>query len=391
MNSVFLSPHFPPNFLNFSVQLRQAGAQVLGLADEPYESLHPELRENLTEYYRVSNMHDYDELVRALGYFTHRYGKLDHLDSHNEYWLETEAKLRTDFNIGGIKCDHIDAIKRKSEMKRVFLDAGLKPARGKVCHTEQELMALIEEVGYPVVAKPDIGVGAAQTFKLRNERDVRHYLEDKLDVDYIVEEFVSGQIITYDGLADPDGKSVFTSSLRYSQGVMDAVNDDSDIYYYAVRKIEPELDKDGQAVLRAFDVRARFFHFEFFLTAEGTFIPLEVNIRPPGGLTLNMFNYVFDFDCYRTWAEMVVTGQAPTVGPRLFYCIYIGRKNRISYSLSHSRVLDKYRGLIVHHERINSIFSAAIGNYGYLLRSPDLEPLIKAAEAIQKRESNDVF
>jgi hypothetical protein len=45
----------------------------------------------------------------------------------------------------------------------------------------------------------------------------------------------------------------------------------------------------------------------------------------------------------------------------------------------------------MHHERINSIFSAAIGNYGYLLRSPELEPLIKAAEAIQKRESNDVF
>ncbi|HEY9718894.1 MAG TPA: hypothetical protein V6C69_15585, partial [Trichormus sp.] len=173
MNSVFLSPHFPPNFLNFSVQLRQAGAHVLGLADEPYEALHPELRENLTEYYRVSNMHDYDELVRALGYFTHRYGKLDHLDSHNEYWLETEARLRTDFNIGGIKCDHIDAIKRKSEMKRVFLEAGLKPARGRVCHTEEELMALINEFGYPVVAKPDIGVGAAQTFKLRNERDVK--------------------------------------------------------------------------------------------------------------------------------------------------------------------------------------------------------------------------
>jgi len=391
MNSVFLSPHFPPNFLNFSVQLKRAGAKVLGIADEPYESLHPELRENLTEYYRVSNMHDYDELVRALGYFTHHYGKLDHLDSHNEYWLETEARLRTDFNIGGIKCDNIDAIKHKSEMKRVFLECGLKPARGRVCHSREELLALIEEVGYPVVAKPDVGVGAAKTFKIKNERDVEHYLEENLDVDYIVEEFVSGQIITYDGLADFDGNAVFTSSLRYSRGVMDAVNEDSDIYYYAVREIEPELDDAGQAVLRAFDVRGRFFHFEFFLTSSGTFIPLEVNIRPPGGLTLNMFNYVFDFDCYNTWAQMIVSGTAPPVGPRLYYCMYVGRKNRISYALSHSRVLEKFRTLIVHHERINSIFAAAIGNYGYLLRHPELEPLIEAAEAIQKRETNEVF
>lgn len=57
MNVVFLSPHFPPNFYNFCVRLREAGANVLGLADAPYESLRPELKSALTEYYRVSDMH----------------------------------------------------------------------------------------------------------------------------------------------------------------------------------------------------------------------------------------------------------------------------------------------------------------------------------------------
>jgi len=57
----------------------------------------------LTEYYKVNDMHSYDELLRALGYFTHHYGKLDRIDSLNEYWLETEAELRTDFNIPGLK------------------------------------------------------------------------------------------------------------------------------------------------------------------------------------------------------------------------------------------------------------------------------------------------
>src|SRR5882672_10092503 len=107
MNSVFLSPHFPPNFQNFASRLRQAGANVLGVSDVPYESLSNELKSNLTEYYKVTDMHDQDQLVRALGYFTHRYGKLHHLDSHNEYWLETEARLRTDFNIPGNQMDKI--------------------------------------------------------------------------------------------------------------------------------------------------------------------------------------------------------------------------------------------------------------------------------------------
>src|SRR5512143_682500 len=85
MNFVFLSPHFPPNYYQFCVHLRNLGANVLGLAEEPYDRLRPELKHALTDYYKVNAMHDYAELVRALGYFTHRYGKIDRLDSLNEY------------------------------------------------------------------------------------------------------------------------------------------------------------------------------------------------------------------------------------------------------------------------------------------------------------------
>ncbi|MBN2571723.1 MAG: hypothetical protein JXA68_06310, partial [Ignavibacteriales bacterium] len=94
MNIVFLSPHFPPHYYLFCVYLRTFGANVLGLADEHYHSLRQELKEVLSDYYKVFDMNSYDELLRALGYFTHKFGKLDRIDSLNEYWLETEAKLR---------------------------------------------------------------------------------------------------------------------------------------------------------------------------------------------------------------------------------------------------------------------------------------------------------
>ena len=68
MNFIFLSPHFPPNYYRFCVQLKNLGARVLGLADEPYGLLNHELRNALTEYYLVNNMHNYDELLRACGY-----------------------------------------------------------------------------------------------------------------------------------------------------------------------------------------------------------------------------------------------------------------------------------------------------------------------------------
>ena len=93
----------------------------------------------MTEYYRVQNPHNYDELVRALGYFTHRYGKIDRIESHNEYWLETDAMLRTDFNIFGLKTPEMGAVKRKSVMKEVFRKIGVAVARGEVCRTRAEV------------------------------------------------------------------------------------------------------------------------------------------------------------------------------------------------------------------------------------------------------------
>lgn len=385
MNTIFISPHFPPNFTNFCVQLRQAGANVLGLADQPFESLNHELRNAFTEYYRVSDLHNYDELVRALGYLTHRHGKIDHLDSHNEYWLETEAALRTDFNIRGINLSQINTIKRKSEMKRVFLEAGLKPARGRICKTAQEIGAFVKEVGYAVVAKPDIGVGAAKTYKINNDTELSFYLQDKLQVDYIVEEFIDEQIVSYDGLVDADGELVFSSSLRYSKGVMEAVNENTDLYYYLVRDIEPALENAGKAALKAFDVRERFFHFEFFMTKSGDVMPMEVNMRPPGGLTLDMFNFLWDFDCYRIWAEMIVRGSAPKVTKRPRFVMYVGRKDHIPYAISHDQVLNDFQSLMIYQERISGVFAGAIGNHGYVLRNPELEPLVEAAHAIQKR------
>ncbi len=67
MNFVYLSPHFPPNYYQFCLHLHNLGVNVLGLADEPYDLLRPELRQVLSEYYRINDMHNYDELVRALG------------------------------------------------------------------------------------------------------------------------------------------------------------------------------------------------------------------------------------------------------------------------------------------------------------------------------------
>ena len=386
MNFVFLSPHFPPNYYLFCVHLRRYGANVLGLADEPYESLRPELREALSEYYRVYDLHDYESLLRALGYFTHRYGKIQGIDSHNEYWLETEARLRTDFNIPGLNLKQIEKVKKKSKMKEMFVKAGVAVARGRVISNLQQARQFVAEVGYPVVAKPDVGVGAAKTYKINGEEDLENFWRDKLPTPYLLEEFVNGQIFTFDGLVDQNGQIVFYTSHAYSQGIMETVNEDRDIYYYSLRQIPLDLELAGRAVVKVYQLKARFFHFEFFRTPQGKLVALEVNMRPPGGLTTDMFNYANDTDVYQEWANIVANNRFEGRNDRPYHCAYVGRKNNKTYCHSHQEILHELGEAVVHHEAISGIFSAALGNYGYLIRSPDFTEIERMAAFIQEKE-----
>ena len=121
MNFVYISPQFPKTNWEFCDRLKQNGVTVLGIADVEYDELDEKLKNALTEYYRVSSLENYDEVLKAVGYFTFKYGKIDWLESNNEYWLEQDAKLRTDFNITtGIKTDKIQNIKEKSAMKSSY-------------------------------------------------------------------------------------------------------------------------------------------------------------------------------------------------------------------------------------------------------------------------------
>jgi len=388
MNVVFLSPHFPAHYYHFCRQLKNCGATVLGIAEAPFTQLTESLRESLTEYYRVDDMHNYDELVRALGYYTHRYGKLDRLDSLNEYWLETEARLRDDFNIFGIRSDSIHGIRRKSAMKEKFRAAGVPVAAGQVAANIAEARAFIAEVGYPVVAKPDAGVGALNTFRLNSDTDLLQFFAAKPDVPYIFEAFIKGDIYSFDGLTDRNGEIVFHTSHVFSQGIMETVNEGRHVSYYSLREVPPELEALGRSCVRTFNVHERFFHIEFFQTSPGHYVALEVNMRPPGGYTTDMFNYACDIDIYRMWAELLVDGFCRTPFTRKYHCCYASRKKEHRYRFSHQQILAEYGPFIVQTAHVPGIFSSALGDIGYIFRSPHLEDIRMITTFIQAIEAS---
>lgn len=107
-------------------------------------------------------------------------------------------------------------------------------------------------------------------------------------------------------------------------------------------------------------------------------------MRPPGGMTTDMFNYANDIDIYMEWAYIVVHNRFVENYSRKYHASYIGRKFNRNYAHTHNQILSALGNALVHHEQISGIFSAALGDYGYLVRSPDLHEILEMARYIQE-------
>lgn len=387
INFVMISPHFPTNFETFAVRLKEKGFNTLGIADTPYEMLSENLRRNLTEYYRVDNMEDYEQVYRAVAYFAHKYGRIDRIESHNEYWLELDAALRTDFNVFGYKNADMLAIKTKAQMKEVFRQTGLKVAQGQVFHSDDEARSLAHRLGFPVIIKPNSGVGASDTYKIKSAEELEHFFGYKNHhVEYIMEEFIDGDIVTFDGLTDHNGNIVFYSSLEYSEAVLDTVAGDHDMFYYVPRDISPQLVELGKKCVDAFNVRERFFHFEFFrVKGTGELLPLEINCRPPGGLTIDMWNYANDFDVFAEYANIVKENRFHAHITHPWNVVYISRKANKNYVHSVGEVVDRFRHNIISVQHVPGVFAKIMGEEGILARTRTMDELREIVQFAQQK------
>ncbi|MBQ8305316.1 MAG: ATP-grasp domain-containing protein [Blautia sp.] len=392
MNYVFISPHFPHTYWQFCDRLKRNGVNMLGIGDAPYDSLEAPLKAVLTEYYKVDNLEDYDQVYRAVAFFAFRYGRIDWIESMNEYWLEQDARLRTDFHVlTGIRSDRIGFIKEKSLMKNLFLEAGIPTARQHIVSTRAAGHAFIDKVGYPVIVKPDVGVGATNTWKLENDADLDSFYNDLPSVPYVMEEFIEGDICSYDAIINSACEPVFESMTVWPP-VMDIVNKDLDLMYYTCPDVPEGLRTLGRKTVKAFGVDRRFVHLEFFrltrarknLGKKGDFVALEVNMRPAGGYTPDMMNFAHSTDVYQIYADMVVHDERRLPeSSEHYYCIYVSRKDGHSYARTHAEIMERYGHVMMMQEEMPPMNWPQMGRYMYTARLQTFEEAQAFIEFVQ--------
>lgn len=384
-NFIFISPAFPGNYENFCAALKADGVNVLGIGDTPYDALSDRLKSSLTEYYRVDDMENYDEMFRAVAFLSFHHGKIDWLESNNEYWLEQDARLREDFHITtGLQPKDMAAIKYKSKMKQGYKKAGIPAARWHLVHDLKSAQTFIQEVGYPVIVKPDCGVGASDTWKIHDEQELKSFFCNLPSIPYIMEEFVPGEICSFDAIVNSKGTILFETGNITPASIMDCVNNHDTIRFYIVNRLADDLRACGHAAVKAFRIRSRFVHLEFFRLTEdhaylgkkGTVVALEVNMRPSGGPTPDMINYANSTDCYQHYADMMVYDRLlHTTKATPCFCAFVGRWKELAYVHSHQEVIDRFSEQLKTAEELPEVLAHGMGNFMYLAKLETQEEL----------------
>ena len=384
MNVVFISPHFPLYFHNFCSRLKIRGVNVLGIGDANYSEISNETKDSLSEYYRVNSLENYDEVYKAVAYYISKYGRIDFVESQNEYWLETDARIRTDFNINsGTKYEDLAVMKYKSKMKEVYKSVGLNAARYCLVDTFENALAFVEKVGYPIVVKPDNGVGASSTYKLKDQSELEYFFATKDNRVYIMEEYVNGHVETYDGITDSNKNILIANSTIMLNSIMDNVNENCDTAFCNRFVAGSDIEEVGKKVVQAFDTRSRFFHFEFFrldadkegLGKKGDLVGLEVNMRAPGAYMPDMINFSYETDVYTIWADMLIYDKCFMDVKQKYLVAYIGRRDGIDYMLSNDQINQKYGDLVMLDVDVPEALSAAMGNHVFMVRAENQEHL----------------
>ena len=350
------------------------------------DDLIQDLKNSLDEYYKVGSMENYDEVYRAVAFFISKYGRIDWLESNNEYWLERDAMLRTDFHItSGFQVEDMAKVKYKSKMKEYYQKVGIPTARYHIVDDWDGCKKFIAEVNYPVIVKPDNGVGASHTYKLSSDEDLGNFLANQREegVSYIMEEFIHAEVNSYDAIIDSNGEPIFETGNVTPFSIMDIVNNSDNSLYYIVKDLPEDTRKAGRATVKSFGVKSRFVHFEFFRLTEdqpsmgkkGDVVALEVNMRPCGGFSPDMMNFANSTDVYKIWADMIAFDSTQKPQGEHNYCAFAGRRDGKNFVYSDDALREKYAAQLKMVDRVPDALSGAMGNMMFVGLFPTEEAM----------------
>lgn len=314
---VFIAPRFLETTNRYVRAFAELAEVTLSLVSmDPEEAIPAPLRPRVAGHYRVADALDPAQLTHAVRALGRSVGRVDRLTGALEQLQLPMAEVRDALGIDGLTGEIARNFRDKDRMKEVLRAHGVPVARSTLARTPAELAAFAEQVGFPVIVKPQAGLGSRATHRLEDARDLAALPPPTPARPLQVEEFVRAREHTCETVTIR-GVPVWRSGTRYFPSPLEVL--ETPWVQYCV--LLPREDDDptwtrfhpiNTAALTAlFGDRAgtaagtALTHMEWFLREDGTCLVNEVGARPPGVQIMPLMSLSHETDLFADWARLI--------------------------------------------------------------------------------------
>jgi biotin carboxylase len=347
MRVVFLAPQYPPEMIEYTRGLAEVGAEVFGVGDTPRHALPARLKPYLHDYLHVPHIMDENDVMDRVSAWL-RGRSVDRVLSNWEPLVILAARLRERWGVPGMSVDTVRGFRDKQLMKERVAAAGLRVPKSRRARSANEVRAVADEFGYPLIVKPIAGAGSADTYKVENGTDLEATLRRMGHIEEtICEEYIDGEEFTFDTVCI-NGTPAYENICAYLPNALEmrSVEAVSPIMLsfrdMTQAKLAPGIEL-GRDVLRALGMDSGFTHMEWFLTSRDEAVFGEIACRPGGAHIVDQMNYTSDIDLFREWARVACWGVFEGNASRKYNVGVVFKRAHGEGRISHIEGLDGFR------------------------------------------------
>ncbi|HWO19864.1 MAG TPA: ATP-grasp domain-containing protein [Kofleriaceae bacterium] len=318
---VFVAPRFLENTNRYVRAFTELDGVTLSLVSiDPEEAIPAALRPRVAGHYRVVDVLDGALLTQAVRAISSSIGPVDRLVGVLEQLQLPMAQVRDALGIEGLPLAIARNFRDKDRMKEVLRAHGVPVARSMLARQRAEIKQFIDQVGYPVIVKPQAGLGTRGTHRLNDEHDLAALTPPNPAQPAQVEEYVRAREHTCETVTIR-GVPVWRSGTRYYPSPLEVL----ETYWIQYCVLLPREDDDptwtqfyptNTAALTAlFGDQAStaagtcLTHMEWFLREDGSCLVNEVGARPPGVQIMPLMSLAHETDLFADWARLMTFDQ----------------------------------------------------------------------------------
>jgi hypothetical protein len=295
---------------------------------DPEEAIPAPLRPRVAGHYRVADCMDPEQLTAAVRAIGGGIGRVDRLAGVLEQLQLPMAEVRDALGIEGLTRAVARNFRDKDRMKEVLRAHGVPVAQSVLAGSLAEIRAFVDRVGFPVIVKPQAGLGTRATHRVEDERDLAALAPPTAAQPLQVEEFVRAREHTCETVTIR-GVPVWRSGTRYFPSPLEVL----EAFWVQYCVLLPREEDDptwakfhpiNTAALAAlFGDQAgtaagtALTHMEWFLREDGSRLVNEVGARPPGVHIMPLMSLAHETALFADWARLMALDQF-TPKPRRF-------------------------------------------------------------------------